>query len=165
MANLIRRDNRAVARPEPQEYRWDPFRVMDAFLRWDPFRSDNALLATGGEFSARFDVKEAKDAYVLRADLPGVQENALDLSLNGNLLTISGKREEEHREESDQYFALERSHGSFTRSFALPDNVDPEAISAELKNGVLTVQIPKKPEAQPRKIAVGKAPDPSKVKA
>ena len=165
MANLIRRDNRGVARQEPQEYRWDPFRVMDAFLRWDPFRSEQSLLATGGEFNARFDVKEAKDAYVLRADLPGVQENALDVSLNGNLLTISGKREEEHREEGEQYFALERSHGSFTRSFALPDNVDPEGIRAELKNGILTLQIPKKPEAQPRKIAIGNSPEQSKVKA
>jgi HSP20 family protein len=165
MANLIRRDHQGVARQQPQDYRWDPFRVMDAFLRWDPFRSEHALLPTGGEFSARFDVKEAKDAYVLRADLPGVKEDAVDVSLNGNLLTISGKRDEENREEGDQYFALERSHGSFTRSFALPDNVDSEGISADLKNGVLTVKIPKKPEAQPRKISVGKTAEPGKAKA
>lgn len=164
MANLLRRDNQGVARQQPQDDRWDPLRVMDAFLRWDPFRSEHALLATGGEFTARFDVKEAKDAYVLRADLPGVKEEAVDVSLNGNLLTISGKRDEENREEGDQYFALERTHGSFTRSFALPDNVDAEGISADLKSGVLTVKIPKKPEAQPRKISVGKT-EPGKAKA
>jgi HSP20 family protein len=123
------------------------------------------LPAPGGEFSARFDVKETRDAYVLRADLPGVKEDAVEVSLNGNLLTISGKREVEHREEGDQFYALERSHGTFTRSFALPDNVDAEAIAAELKNGVLTVQIPKKPEAQPRKIAIGKSNEPNKIKA
>lgn len=164
MAIIRREQNRGVARQEP-DYRWDPFRMMDTFLRWDPFRSEQNLAASGGEFAARFDVKETKDAYVLRADLPGFREDAVEVSLNGNLLTITGKREEEHREEGEQFFTLERSHGSFTRSFALPDNVDGEGINADLKNGVLTVQIPKRPEAHPRKIAIGKTGETSKAKA
>ena len=79
------------------------------------------------------------------------------VSLNGNLLTVSGKREEEHREEGEQYYALERSSGSFTRSFSLPDGIDGDNISADLKGGVLTIQIPKRPEAQPKKITLSKS--------
>jgi HSP20 family protein len=132
---------------------------MDAFLRWDPFRGDNSLLSRGGEFVPRFDVKETKNHYELRADLPGVKEEDVDVSVNGNLLTVSGKREDEHREEGEQYYSVERSHGSFSRSFSMPDGIDSGSITAELKAGVLTVQIPKRPEAQPRKITLGKSGD------
>jgi HSP20 family protein len=156
MATIVRRDNREVSRPGAGEYRWDPFRVMDAFLRFDPLRMDDGLLARGGEFTPRFDVKQTKDAFVIKADLPGVKEEELDVSLTGALLTISGKREAERRESDETYYAIERSYGTFTRSFSLPDSVDGEHVTADLKNGVLTVVIPKKPEAQPRKIAVGK---------
>ncbi len=168
---LIRRENREFARQESPEYRntfWDPFRVMDVFLRWDPTRADNGLTARGGEFVPRFDVKETRNAYELRADLPGVKDEDVEVSLNGNLLTVSGKREEEHRQEGDQYFTLERSYGTFSRSFALPDNVDAEHITADLRSGVLSLQIPKKPEAQPKKISIGRTSEqsnPNKAKA
>jgi HSP20 family protein len=157
MANLVRRENREATQQNHNEYRWDPFRVVDALLRWDPYRGDNSLLSHGGEFMPKFDVKESKNAYVLRADLPGVKDEDIDLSLNGNLLTVSGKRDDERREEGEQYYSVERSYGAFSRSFSLPDGIDAGAISADLKSGVLTVQIPKRPEAQPRKITVGKA--------
>lgn len=156
MATIVRRENREAPRTSAGEYRWDPFRVMDAFLRWDPLRMDDGLLARGGEFTPRFDVKQTKDAFVIKADLPGVRDEDLDVSLTGSLLSISGKREAERREGDEQYYALERSYGTFTRSFSLPDSVDGEHVTADLKNGVLTVVIPKKPEAQPKKISVGK---------
>lgn len=155
MANLVRRDNREVSRQESTEQRWDPLRMMDALLRWDPFRWDGGVPAHG-EFMPRFDIKDTRSAYVLRADLPGVKEDDLEVQVNGNLLTISGKRDEEQRQEGDRFYAMERSHGVFTRSFALPDGVDHDGISAEMKDGVLAVQIPKRPEAQPKKINVGK---------
>src|SRR3982751_3279769 len=99
MANLVKRENREVARGGGQQYRWDPFRAMDALLRWDPSRDDlGALAPWAGRYAARFDVKETKDAYVLTADLPGVKEEEIDVSLSGNMLTISGKKEEEHKE-------------------------------------------------------------------
>jgi HSP20 family protein len=141
MVTFVRRDNREVSRSGAGEYRWDPFRVMDAFLRGDPLRMDDGLAARGGEFAPRFDVNHTKDAFVIKADLPGVKEEELDVTLTGALLAISGKRE---------------GHGTFTRSFSLPDSVDGEHVAAELKNGVLTVVIPKRPEAQPRMIAVSK---------
>jgi len=156
MANLIRRDNREVGRQEGSEQRWDPFRMMDTLLRWDPFRWDNGLVARGGEFVPRFDIKETKNTYVLKADLPGVREEDVQVSLNGNLLAVSGKREEEHRDEGEQYYAVERTYGTFSRSFALPDGIDGDTISADLKGGVLSIQIPKRPEAQPKKISLSK---------
>ena len=110
-------------------------------------------------------MKETKDAYVFKADLPGVKEEDVELSLSGNMLTISGKKEEEHKEESEQYYAMERTYGSFSRSFSLPDSVDSEHVTAELKGGVLAVNVPKRPEAQPKKIAIGKSGGEAKAKA
>jgi len=155
---LIRRENnnREVSRQSATEaYHWDPFRMMDTLLRWDPFRYETGLRSTVGEFAPRFDVKEAKNAYVIKADLPGVKQDAVEVSVNGNLLTINGHREQEQRNDGEQYFTYERSFGSFTRSFALPDTADAQNITADLKDGVLLVQVPKRPEAQPKKITVG----------
>jgi len=154
MANLVRRENREPAR-QSSDYRFDPFRVMDALLRWDPFRDDGGGLTQGGDFTARFDVKETKDAYVIKADLPGVKEDDLEVSLNGSMLTIRGKREEERKQEGENYYAIERSSGSFTRSFTLPDTADSDNVAADLKDGVLEVRLPKKAEAQPKRISVG----------
>jgi HSP20 family protein len=158
MANLIKRDNRDVSRGSQSGSRFDPFRVMDALLRWDPAREE-LVAPWAGEFVPRFDVKETKDAFVIQADLPGVKEQDIEVSQRGNMLTISGKREEEQRDEGDQYYALERSYGSFSRSFTLPESADAEHVTAELKGGVLTVTVPKRPEAQPKKIAIGKGKD------
>jgi HSP20 family protein len=156
MANLIRHNsNREMGRERGQggqEYAWDPFRMMDALLRWDPFRSG---LGDGGGFTPAFDVKETKDAYVVRADLPGVRESDVDVSVTGNVVTVSGRREQENREEGDQFFALERSYGTFMRTLTLPEGADVENIKAELKEGVLALTIPKRPEVQPRRISIG----------
>ena len=164
MANLIKRENRDVTRSASPEHRLDPFRMMDALLRWDPFRGDWGGMSSSLDFVPHFDVNETKDAYVINADLPGVKDEELDVSLSGNLLTIRGKREEEHREEGESYYTLERSHGSFARSFTMPDGVDAENVTADLKQGVLTLRIPKEPEAQPKRIAIGKGGE-TKAKA
>jgi HSP20 family protein len=71
------------------------------------------------------------------------------------MLTVSGKREEEKREEGERFYAYERRHGSFTRSFTLPEGVDVEHINAELKEGVLSLTVPKRPEVQPKRIQLG----------
>jgi HSP20 family protein len=164
MATLIRRNQNDVA-PSGASV-WDPFRVMRDVLRWDPFRELEA--AGGGDyglFSPSFDVKENKDGYVFRADLPGVREEDLDIALTGNHLTISGKREQEKHEQGDTYYASERSYGSFSRAFTLPDGTDAENVKADLKNGVLQVVVPKKPEVQARKIALTKEEGGNKAKA
>jgi HSP20 family protein len=156
MANIIRRNpNREVSRERSQEYAWDPFRVMDALLRWEPFRG--GLGETQASFVPAFDVKETKDAYTVRADLPGVRDSDIDLSVTGNVVTISGRREQEQREEGDQFFAVERSYGTFMRTLTLPEGANLDDVKAELKDGVLTLVIPKRPEVQPRRINISGA--------
>ena len=143
MATLVHRGNRELAR-----WAWDPFRAMDALQRWEPGEAQTPA------FAPRVDVKETKDGFVLSADLPGVKESDVHVSVDGDVLTISGHREEERRRDEERYHSVERTYGSFSRSFRLPETVDLDGIKAELKNGVLTVQVGKKPEAQARSIPV-----------
>jgi HSP20 family protein len=167
MANIMRRNqgNRELAGAPAGGTTFDPFRLMRDMLRFDPFRElELGFLGERG-FSPSFDVKETKDAYVFRADVPGLKEEDVQISLTGNRLTISGSREQERQNEGEQYYASEISYGSFTRSFTLPDGTDPDAVQADMKNGVLTVSIPKKPEVQPRKIPVGRGAPPPTEKA
>jgi HSP20 family protein len=155
MANLIRRN--ASQEVAPSGLAWDPFRMMREVLRWDPFRDvEPAFAGDYRAFAPTFDVKETKEAYVFRADLPGVKDEALEISLTGNRLTVSGHREEEKREQSETYYATERAYGSFSRTFTLPDGTDAEHVAADLKDGVLVLSVPKKPEVQPKKIQIGK---------
>jgi HSP20 family protein len=145
---------RAQAAEVPQlRTEWDPFRLMRDLLA-DPFGEMTPYAARVPAFVPHFDVKETEEGYVFKADLPGVKEPDLDISLTGNRLTVSGKREAEERHEGETYFAFERTYGSFTRSFTLPDGADGEHVQAELKHGVLTLVLPKKPENQPRKITL-----------
>jgi HSP20 family protein len=153
MANLIRKGQ--PQREMVPSSAWEPLRLMRELLGWDPFAE--MVPAMGAEppvFTPRFEVKETKDAYVFHADMPGVEEKDIDISLTGNRLTVSGTREAEHREESDTYYAFERSYGSFSRSFTLPEGIDVEHADAQMKNGVLTISIAKMPEHQPRKITL-----------
>jgi HSP20 family protein len=152
---------------------WSPFRLMEDLLRWEPFRGGtwepfrHLVGPTFAEhiFTPQFEVKETKDGYVIRADLPGVKESDLDISLTGSLLTISGKREQEDREEGESFYAYERSYGNFTRSFTLPESADTEHVKAELKGGVLTLALPKKAELQAKRISVKSGGGPEKGKA
>jgi HSP20 family protein len=156
MANLIRRENREVqGRPRSSGVFLDPFRVMDELLRWDSLRNEGWPGGGMAEFVPQFEVKETKDEYVLQADLPGVAEKDLEISVTGNVITVAGKREQESRQEGDRFYAMERMYGQFARSFALPEGADAEKVSAHLNDGVLTVHIPKKPEVQPKRISIG----------
>ena len=134
------------------------------FTRWDPFRQ-MAPYFTGDEqpvhFMPDFEIKETKDAFVFKADVPGFKEKDLEITMTGNRLTISGKREAATEESSDFYYARECSYGSFTRAFTLPEGTDGNnSIHAELDRGVLTLHLPKKPELQPKRIEVKAAPKP-----
>jgi HSP20 family protein len=156
MANLIRRDdgNRQLS-SQRSGSALDPFRLMRDMMRWDPFRDLEGGVPFEPGFIPTFDVAETNDAYLFRADMPGVKEEDLEVSLTGNRLTVSGKREREQVDESSQYYASERSYGMFSRSFTLPEGIDSDQVKAELKNGVLALTIPKRPEVQPRKISLG----------
>jgi HSP20 family protein len=132
----------------------DPLELMRGFMQWDPFRelSPGMLGTETAGFVPSFEVKETKDSYVFKTDLPGLKESDVDISVTGNRLTISGQRQEEKRDEGDTFYALERSYGTFSRSFTLPEGIDVDHINAELKDGVLNVVIPKKPEVQPKRV-------------
>jgi len=154
--SLIRRNNnddQALATRET-----DPFRWMRDMLGWDPFR-DTALpvwFGPGNErtFSPAFEVKETKDSFQFLADLPGMKEEDVEIKLTGNRLAITGKREASREDKTDTYYTYERSFGTFQRTFVLPDAVDTDHVHAELKDGVLTVALPKKATAQTKTVAI-----------
>jgi HSP20 family protein len=137
---------------------WNPLRTMREMLRWDPFREMAPVFSTHFErldWSPSFDVTETKDAYVFKADVPGVKQEDLEISTTGNRIQISGKRESEEEKQTDTVYTFERQYGSFTRSFTLPNGADIEHAKSELKDGVLTLVVPKVMEAQTKKIAIG----------
>lgn len=155
MANIIRRrQEREMAPSLPQ----DPVQLIRNLLGFDPFQAMATVPAvlTRQErmFVPDFEVKETPEAYVFKADVPGVNESELDISMTGNRLVVSGKREAEAENEGDRFYAYERSYGTFTRAFTLPEGADADRVSAEINNGVLTLTIPKRPEQQPKKVEV-----------
>jgi HSP20 family protein len=136
---------------------FDPFEQMKELMGFDPFEQVGRLSSREQTwtFSPAFEVKETKDAYLFKADLPGVKESDLDITITGDRITISGKRETEQHEDSDRFYAYERSFGSFSRAFTLPEGVDAANCAADLKDGVLHLRVPKLPEVQPKRIQVG----------
>jgi HSP20 family protein len=123
---------------------------------FDPF-GEMTPYASQQMWNPNFEVRETKDAFLFKADLPGIKQEDVDIELHGNRLAISGKRDSEHEDkDGDTVYAYERSFGSFYRAFTLPDNADTENVSCDLKEGVLTLAVPKKAGPQPKKIAIGK---------
>ena len=156
MANIVRRNE--GTQPAPVTTRgWDPFDIMREMLSMDPLRQLGHLGPLGGgmqQFMPQFEVRETNDRYLFKADLPGVKDDDLEISVDESRLTVSGRREMEQADENDRYYAFERAYGSFTRTFTLPSGIDPDKVTADLKDGVLMIEIPKAPEHQPRKISV-----------
>ncbi len=134
--------NRVVSR--------DPYSIARELLNWDPFFSGRPTSA----FVPAFEVKETNDSFVLRADMPGVEEKDLDIAVHNGVLTVSGTRSAEERKDGENYMLYERQYGSFSRSFALPETADGDRIEASLKNGVLALTIGKREQAKPRKIEI-----------
>jgi len=128
---------------------------------WREFHDevDNWLAAANGQmdvpsrWAPAVDVIEEQDSYVLKADLPGVERQDIEIVYEDDALTIKGKRDSETRDEHDGYKRIERSHGEFQRTFRMPENIDAENISAKNEHGVLVVRIPKQEKAQ-KKIEV-----------
>jgi HSP20 family protein len=159
MANISVRkenENRPVSTAAPHEpTRWDPFRMMRELMGWDPFREMTPFASQmPSTFMPSFDVKETKDSYIFKADVPGVKDSDIEVNVTGNRLNITGKRESEHKEQTDTFYAYERAYGDFTRTFTLPEGADTQSTSADLKDGVLTLTVKKMPEMQPKKIAI-----------
>jgi HSP20 family protein len=144
-----------------------------AFIRWEPVRELNSIqsemnrlfngffdspTATNGRSLRRWipamDLSETEHEFVLRADLPGLEEKDVNIELEDNVLTVSGERKSEHEERKEGYYRVERASGKFSRSLTLPEGVDPEKIIATFENGVLEVQIPKPEQRKPHKVTI-----------
>jgi HSP20 family protein len=135
--------------------RFDPFAELSR-LQDEMSRVAHATREDRREFQFQpvVDIFEAKDAIVVKAELPGVKADDVNIHVEKNLLTISGERRLENEENRDGYHRIESTYGTFSRSFSLPNHVNSEAIDANLENGILTLRMPKRAEAQPRKIQV-----------
>jgi HSP20 family protein len=148
---------------------------MTTVVRWDPFRELTSLRreldrvfsrtagdgpASGQVWSPAVDVFDTPETIVVKAELPGLTTDDIDIELDDNVLTIKGERKFEEKVEEGRYYRLERLYGTFSRSFTLPQSgVKGEDISASFKDGVLEVRVPKAEEVKPRKITVGTESD------
>jgi len=132
----------------------EPFTMMRNLMRWDPFRDLGFDLEPQASFTPSFDIRETPECYIFEADLPGIGQQDLDISMAGNRLTITGKREGSSKGQGENFYTAERSFGCFCRAFSLPDGVDPNGITADLKEGVLTLTLPKSAAAQSKKINI-----------
>ena len=144
--------------------RWEPFREL-ATLQNEVNRLFNTVFdapagGTGNGGTLRrwmpaMDLVETDDQFVLRADLPGLNEDDVKIEVEDNVLTLSGERKAEHESKQEGYHRVERAFGAFSRSLTLPKGVDPEAVSASFDRGVLEVHIPKPEQRKPRRISIG----------
>ncbi|HEY7161247.1 MAG TPA: Hsp20/alpha crystallin family protein [Acidobacteriota bacterium] len=108
----------------------------------------------GGAWAPAVDIHETDQAIVLKADLPGLNPNEVDIRIEDNTLYLKGERKMENETKEENYHRIERSYGSFSRSFILPRTVSADKISADYKNGVLNITMPKREESKPKQIRV-----------
>ena len=136
--------------------RYNPNRLFDRFERFfgDEWPTFDEGIQTSGGFTPRVEIVEDGDAVVLNAELPGVEKDSIKVEVRDGVLTLSGEKKEQREQTENGYWRSERLFGAFHRRFTVPRAVDGEKISAEFKDGVLRVSLPKKPEAQLRQITV-----------
>jgi HSP20 family protein len=142
--------------------RWDPFRELeDMSERLNRMFSRPAVTAKNGKESLTVadwiptvDISETDGEYVIKAELPDVKKEDVKITLEDGVLTLTGERRQEKEEKSTKYHRVERSYGSFVRSFSLPDLIDETKVKAEYRDGMLNLHLPKSEKAKPRAIEV-----------
>ena len=143
--------------------RWDPFRELDdlqtrlsTLFGRSPIRKDGEKreALTVAEWAPLVDIVEDEKEYLIKAELPEVKKEDIKIGVQDDVLTISGERQYEKEEKNKKYHRVERAYGSFARSFTLPEDSDGDKLSAEFKDGVLKVHLPKSEKAKPKKIEV-----------
>ncbi len=143
--------------------RWEPFRGLTALHEQMNRLLEDTLLRARTDQSAltswapAVDIYETEHELVVKADLPDIDEKDLDVQVENNILTIRGERKFNRTVKEDNYLRMERSYGSFSRSFSLANTVNTNAIQAAYRDGVLTLTIPKREEAKPKQIKVSVA--------
>ena len=138
--------------------RYEPWSLLDQMRREmeravDSRAEEGSSVATS-DWVPAVDIKEEDDAFMIVADIPGVDPKDIEVHMDNGVLTIKGEKESEKKEEKEGYKRVERSYGSFYRRFSLPDTADAEKITASSNHGVLEVRIAKHEKVQPRKITV-----------
>ncbi len=141
---------------------WDPFRELEdvsnrlnrMFSRSLPVREGGKDALTVFDWAPSVDIAETAEEYLIKAELPEVKKEDIKVSVENNTLRIEGERKQEKEEKSKKWHRVERSYGSFLRTFTLPENADGAKMSAEYKNGVLNVHLPKAAKAAPKTIEV-----------
>ncbi len=141
--------------------RWDPFREVQTLQNrvnslFRDMNGENDPLAAAS-FAPPVDIYEDDKKVVLKLEVPGIDEKDLDVRMENHTLTVKGERKMEKEEKEENFHRIERRYGSFFRAFTLPSTVDAEHIKADYRNGVLKVELTKKPEAQPKQIKVNAA--------
>jgi HSP20 family protein len=143
--------------------RWEPVRELNSLqhemnrLFGSFFDQPNASAASSGQsrhWIPAMDLVETKDAYILRADLPGLGSDDVKIELEDNVLTISGERKTQQEQRTDGYYRFERAAGSFARSLTLPQGIDAERIEASFTDGVLEITIPLPEQRKPRRVSI-----------
>ena len=140
--------------------RWDPVRELDSLQSdmnrlFDSFFQGKVANGVGGRrWIPAMDLVETADHLVLRADLPGMTEDDINIEIKDGVLTVTGERKGEHEERSEGFYRVERAFGSFSRSLSLPDGVDAGGVSARFDKGVLEVKIPKPEESKPQRVQI-----------
>ncbi|MDH5666441.1 MAG: Hsp20/alpha crystallin family protein [Nitrospira sp.] len=142
--------------------RWDPFRELeDMSERLNRVFARPALRTPGGkehltvaDWIPTVDISETDQSYLIKAELPEVKKEDVKVRVEDGVLTLSGERRQEKEEKGKKYHRVERSYGSFVRSFALPESVDESGVKAEYKDGVLNLHLPKAEKAKPKAIEV-----------
>lgn len=141
--------------------RWDPFRELeDMSERLNRMFARPALRPSGKEtltvadWIPTVDISENEQEYLIKAELPEVKKEDVKVTVEDSVLTIQGERRQEKEEKGKKYHRVERSYGSFVRSFTLPESVDEGAVKAEYKDGVLNLHLPKSEKVKPKAIDV-----------
>jgi len=142
--------------------RWEPFRemanlsrMMDRFFD-EPFGEMPVLWRRGDGYNLALDVAEQEDKYIVKASVPGIKPEDVEITLTDNVLTIKGETKDEQETKEENYHLRERRFGSFVRSIALPNSVDADKIEAVNEHGVLTLTLPKAEAVKPKRIEVKK---------
>jgi HSP20 family protein len=123
--------------------------LFDRFFEGWPFKA-----AEAGGWMPAVDVSEKPKEVIVKAELPGMDPKEIDISMQGNVLTLRGERKQEKEEKEESYHRVERSYGAFSRSVRLPAEVQPDKVKATYKDGVLTIEMPKTKEEAVKKIEV-----------
>ncbi|MER3446704.1 MAG: molecular chaperone [Candidatus Dadabacteria bacterium] len=150
--------------------RWDPWSEFGSLQAWNPWRDFSSLQerinrvfdetlrglypSEIGMWTPAVDIHENDDSYIVKADLPGINKDDIQIDLKDSTLTIRGEKRFEEKVSRDDYLRIERAYGTFVRSFTLPQSVDADKIQAKYKDGVLELTIPKKEEAKPKQIQI-----------